>query len=170
MASHASRPRRHRGPRPRLHRPRRRDQRPASSRFGRGGATAETAGDGRRPHRRRRRRDARSQPRQRQAHCRTRRRHRRRPAELASDTLVAAPRANDSNAVRPTPDELAELASAPRRPRRRRRAQGPARHVRRTARQPPPQRARHPGAPRNARPLGHRRQAFFDCSRARPAV
>ena len=33
------------------------------------------------------------------------------PRELASDTLVAAPEANDSNAVRPTPAELAQLAS-----------------------------------------------------------
>ena len=34
------------------------------------------------------------------------------PRELASDTLVAAAAPNDSNAVRPTPDELAQLASA----------------------------------------------------------
>jgi len=33
------------------------------------------------------------------------------PRELASDTLVAAAAPNDSNAVRPTPDELAQLAS-----------------------------------------------------------
>lgn len=33
------------------------------------------------------------------------------PTELASDTLVAAPAPNDTNAVRPTPDELAQLAS-----------------------------------------------------------
>ena len=33
------------------------------------------------------------------------------PQELASDTLVAAAAANDSNAVRPTPNELAQLAS-----------------------------------------------------------
>ena len=33
------------------------------------------------------------------------------PRELASDTLVAAPTPNDSNAVRPTPAELAQLAS-----------------------------------------------------------
>jgi peptidoglycan LD-endopeptidase LytH len=33
------------------------------------------------------------------------------PQELASDTLVAASAPNDSNAVRPTPDELAQLAS-----------------------------------------------------------
>jgi len=33
------------------------------------------------------------------------------PRELASDTLVAAAEPNDSNAVRPTPDELAQLAS-----------------------------------------------------------
>ena len=33
------------------------------------------------------------------------------PKELASDTLVAAAAADDSNAVRPTPDELAQLAS-----------------------------------------------------------
>jgi murein DD-endopeptidase MepM/ murein hydrolase activator NlpD len=33
------------------------------------------------------------------------------PKELASDTLVAASTPNDSNAVRPTPAELAELAS-----------------------------------------------------------
>ncbi len=33
------------------------------------------------------------------------------PRELASDTLVAEAAAHDSNAVRPTPDELAQLAS-----------------------------------------------------------
>jgi len=33
------------------------------------------------------------------------------PKELAADTLVATPAPNDSNAVRPTPAELAELAS-----------------------------------------------------------
>ena len=33
------------------------------------------------------------------------------PRELASDTLVAVPDASDSNAVRPTPAELAQLAS-----------------------------------------------------------
>ena len=33
------------------------------------------------------------------------------PRELAADTLVATPAPNDSNAVRPTPAELAELAS-----------------------------------------------------------
>jgi peptidoglycan LD-endopeptidase LytH len=33
------------------------------------------------------------------------------PKELASDTLVAAAAADDSNAVRPTPNELAQLAS-----------------------------------------------------------
>jgi len=33
------------------------------------------------------------------------------PRELASDTLVAEAAPNDSNAVRPTPDELAQLAS-----------------------------------------------------------
>ena len=33
------------------------------------------------------------------------------PKELASDTLVAEAAPNDSNAVRPTPDELAQLAS-----------------------------------------------------------
>jgi murein DD-endopeptidase MepM/ murein hydrolase activator NlpD len=33
------------------------------------------------------------------------------PKELASDTLVAAAAPNDSNAIRPTPDELAQLAS-----------------------------------------------------------
>jgi len=33
------------------------------------------------------------------------------PRELASDTLVAAAAPNDSNAVRPTPDELAQLAT-----------------------------------------------------------
>ena len=33
------------------------------------------------------------------------------PKELTSDTLVAAAAPNDSNAVRPTPDELAQLAS-----------------------------------------------------------
>jgi murein DD-endopeptidase MepM/ murein hydrolase activator NlpD len=33
------------------------------------------------------------------------------PKELASDTLVAAPAPNDSNAVRPTPAELAQLAT-----------------------------------------------------------
>jgi murein DD-endopeptidase MepM/ murein hydrolase activator NlpD len=33
------------------------------------------------------------------------------PKELASDTLVAAVAPNDSNAIRPTPDELAQLAS-----------------------------------------------------------
>lgn len=33
------------------------------------------------------------------------------PAELASDTLVGAPAPNDSNAVRPTPAELAQLAT-----------------------------------------------------------
>jgi murein DD-endopeptidase MepM/ murein hydrolase activator NlpD len=32
------------------------------------------------------------------------------PRELASDTLVATPEPNDSNAVRPTPAELAQLA------------------------------------------------------------
>jgi len=32
------------------------------------------------------------------------------PAALSSDTLIAAPVSNDSNAVRPTPVELAELA------------------------------------------------------------
>jgi murein DD-endopeptidase MepM/ murein hydrolase activator NlpD len=33
------------------------------------------------------------------------------PKELASDTLVAAPAPNDSNAIRPTPAELAQLAT-----------------------------------------------------------
>ena len=33
------------------------------------------------------------------------------PPELASDTLVTTPTANDTNAVRPTSDELVELAS-----------------------------------------------------------
>ena len=33
------------------------------------------------------------------------------PKELAADTLVATPAPNDSNAVRPTPAELAQLAS-----------------------------------------------------------
>ena len=33
------------------------------------------------------------------------------PTELTSDTLAAAAAPNDSNAVRPTPDELAQLAS-----------------------------------------------------------
>jgi murein DD-endopeptidase MepM/ murein hydrolase activator NlpD len=33
------------------------------------------------------------------------------PKELVSDTLVAAAAPNDSNAIRPTPDELAQLAS-----------------------------------------------------------